>query len=581
VLRLSRWEYLGLALFGLLIWAYVLIRVDAVFYITDELISKWAYMVPWHFMPYTGYVDANNHFLLSFLGGLFIRLFDCDGMALVRMPVALSFPLYAWSALQLGRYFKERWSLYSFYVVLLSCPLFLEFFGLARGYGLSLALLMWGIWTGRAYLANPRLKLLLISQLALVLAVCANLTLLPLVGLGLLLLGFHAWRHKRSWGLSILPGLFLLLALVKYAFDLKDKGKLYYGTQEGLVSNTLHSLGDMVLGSHAPWILNAWLMGMGALLLATILHLYRRGGKLDARYLFPGFLALSLANILGQHYLLGINFPADRTAIYLPLAFLGGLVAVLDLWKVGKGSVLAALGMGGVLVAQGNFTHTHTYSYEHFAPELVTKVPAQVQGIPPTTGARFWGLDNAMNRRLNQRILAFQDAPSASDTLYDYIIQLQELWPEEHPRYQAVYQDSISRLTLYERRPFLKRELSASTQRSFSGKQEYMGLWKKRESPPRIVRLKGWVQPLTIYSRVMVCVSQVHRETGKLGYLECLYLIANKQADAQGRVNFDFSLVVPPSAAGETAKVYLWNKEKQPLDGALQVASYRLGPRGD
>lgn len=577
MLRLSRWEYLGLALFGLLMWAYVLIRIFEVFYVTDELVTKWAYMVPWNFWPYAGYVDANNHFLLSFLGGLFIRIFQSDAMAVVRMPVALSFLLYAWSTLQLGRYFKARWSLYGFYVLLLSCPFFLEFFGLARGYGLSLAMLMWGLWKGRAYLATPRRKLLWVSALALMLAVCANLTLLPLVGLALLLLGLHAWWQKPAWSISLLPFGLILLGLVKYSFDLRTRGKLYYGFQEGLIRNTLHSLTDMVLGSTEPVVKYLWFWGMIALLGAAFYHFYRRGWKPDGRYLFPAFLALSLLNILGQHYLLGINFPANRTAIYLALAFLGALVATLDLWKVSALSLLASLGMLGVLAVQFNFTHTHTFKYEHFDPKLATQIPRQVAGLPPITGARFWGVDNAMNRHLNDRILAFQDVTKFTDTLYDYVTHIQESWAQNHPRYEVVYQDSISGRSLYRRRPFLKRQFVETFEKSISGKEQFMSLWKSQKNTPHLIRLNGYLDSLDIYSRIRICITLNQQESGKSKYMGCLLLIANKQTDAKQRLKFDFSLAVPAASDGQEAKVYIWNKRKQPLSGKIKVESYRLG----
>ena len=76
------------------LWVYLIIRANTVFYVHDEIVTKWAYMISWNPFPYQGYIDANNHFLNSLLGGLFIRLFKSDSMWVVRLPNILSFPLF-------------------------------------------------------------------------------------------------------------------------------------------------------------------------------------------------------------------------------------------------------------------------------------------------------------------------------------------------------------------------------------------------------------------------------------------------------------------------------------------------------
>ena len=576
-MKLSRSEQIFLLLLALLLWAYILLRTFSVFYVSDELVTKWAYMIDWNFLPHQGYVDANNHFLLSFLGGLLVRIFHSDAMALIRLPVALSFPLFAWSTYRLGLFFRSRWSLHVFYVVMLSCPLFLEFFSLARGYGISLAFLMMALWQTAEYSQHKSFKALLLAALAFVLALSANLTLIPFVLLALFALAADALsRRKIFQAMALAPFGLVLATLIRYSFQLKSRGKLYYGSQEGLVQTTLQSLSELVLGTEQLLISWIWLLVMVLLILLSVLHFYRNNRRLDVRYLFPVFLALSLLNILAQHILLGINYPEDRTAIYLPLAFLGALVAVADLWKAGRWAAPAGLGMLAVFIAKANLSHTHTYYYEHFDPELITTVPAAVDTIPPTTAARFWTMDNAMNRKLNERILAFQNAPEPDDTLYDYVIQLKENWPARDENYRALFQDSISGLTLYERQPKLKRRFVKAQNHKISGSGEFVGLWKKLETQPRIVRVEGVLEPLDIYSKVLISVSVQNRKSGESEYFESLSLIANKKANAQGQLKFDFSLFVPASQEGEESKVFLWNQKGEEIEGRIEVEEYKF-----
>ncbi len=61
MLELFKKKYAAYFLFAL-IWVYIIIRAFTVFYLHDELVSKWAYMIDWNAFPYQGKLDVMQQF---------------------------------------------------------------------------------------------------------------------------------------------------------------------------------------------------------------------------------------------------------------------------------------------------------------------------------------------------------------------------------------------------------------------------------------------------------------------------------------------------------------------------------------
>ncbi|MCG8700605.1 MAG: hypothetical protein MI922_21300, partial [Bacteroidales bacterium] len=133
-------EFLLVASLFVLLWGYIIARAFIVFLSHDEIVTKWGYMISWNPFPYQGYIDANNHFVNSLLGGFFIRLFQSDSVVVVRLANILSFPLYFWSLYGFRSYFNRRINFYGLLIFLTCTEFIIEFFGMSRGYGISMAL---------------------------------------------------------------------------------------------------------------------------------------------------------------------------------------------------------------------------------------------------------------------------------------------------------------------------------------------------------------------------------------------------------------------------------------------------------
>lgn len=196
--RIARFEKQLVALFFIVLWAYFIVRACTVFYMHDEIVTKWIYMVDWNFIPGNGYVDANNHFLSSFLGGLFLKLFNSDAMLVIRLGSVLTFPLYFWSIYGFRKFFNNKVNFYALLVGLSCTALIVEYFGLARGYGISFAFSMAGMHQLLRYFNGFGNRALLFSTLAWLMAICANLTLIPFCAAALILLIVFALKGKSK-----------------------------------------------------------------------------------------------------------------------------------------------------------------------------------------------------------------------------------------------------------------------------------------------------------------------------------------------------------------------------------------------
>ena len=164
----SRWERAGLLLLVALRTGFCCYRAVHQSLTTDEAFSFQLFIDgPWAraFGPY----NANNHVLFSFLSKLSIHLFGVSEFAL-RLPSILAgaaFVLGVFALLQSVRSPVVRWIAL---VALALHPLVLDFSVAARGYGLAIAFLVWGIHAamrGSTLLAGVLLGL----------AVSANLTM--------------------------------------------------------------------------------------------------------------------------------------------------------------------------------------------------------------------------------------------------------------------------------------------------------------------------------------------------------------------------------------------------------------------
>jgi hypothetical protein len=316
--------------------------------------------------------DANNHVLHTYLAWLSTSLFGPTEFTL-RLPALFGAALYLGAVFYLSRLLVRSpgWALL-LVLLLVFNPLVLDFLPAARGYGLALAFLMWAfVFAARSLLLpdaepgwHPR-RLWLACSVAQGLCLACNLAFLWIclsLAAILFLLTATAFRRAPPGYPSIrslilylgLPGPLVLLALLSPYLNKIKRAHFYVGND-----HLIETLRDLLNASFfraekavswrapshpgvemlPPWVLSLGSLALLAALVLALAPLCRRALR-DSVFSLPTAdrMALlfgvtpcaALAFYVAAHWLIGLKYPLDRTAIYaVPLFTLAGLLVWL------------------------------------------------------------------------------------------------------------------------------------------------------------------------------------------------------------------------------------------------------------
>lgn len=322
-------------IFGGVIWVYVIIRAGLVGITYDEAwtISDFVPQGWWDVITYTS-LDANNHLLNTLLIKI-VHLLHGKTLFWERLPNVLAGLTYIYCAYRISVSFLSKYYGYMLFILLLINPFLLDFFGLARGYGLALAFQIGAVYYLFLFAKKKMQRLAFFSLAMGGLAVLSNFSFLTFfIALLLCLCTVYftiARDEKPVFFLLKSASICLLLLFIVYRplEKLKEGGMLYYGGTSGFYADTLSSLAahsvyeayDTTIGET---YLIVFLLGFGLILFIALREmLYRRPLKLSLPMLALLLLLLPVLGIVMQAYMLKGLFPHDRAVMYLlPLAFI-------------------------------------------------------------------------------------------------------------------------------------------------------------------------------------------------------------------------------------------------------------------
>lgn len=266
---------------------------------------------------YARYIP-HNHVLFSLLARFSVDLFGRSDLAF-RLPSVIAgffLILGAFRILELSTARAIRWIA----ILALSLhPLLLDFSVAARGYGLGLALLTWAIFflmRDRPTLCGTLLGLAIAAQLSMVIpsvaVFCAAALILRRVAPAL------AVAIPAAAVASLICAIPLRHATLE-SFDLG-----YATLRESLYSlvfpSTTNRAGLFVIPHRSAIAAEiVCLVLIAAFIGIETLHELSR--KRPARLLPPLAFLISAALVILAHYLTGVNYPVDRTGLYLILLF--------------------------------------------------------------------------------------------------------------------------------------------------------------------------------------------------------------------------------------------------------------------
>jgi hypothetical protein len=350
-------ENIVFLILALLLLGYTASRAYILSFTFDESYSYTSYVkdsykniISYHFLT------SNNHALNSVLMKLSTEIFAPSDFTL-RLHSILGhvfFLLFSWLIL---KNIRISWYKFGIFILLNFNPFVLDFFSLARGYGLAMGLMIASLYFLKQYIESATRKYLclVLSILTAAVACTANFTMLNYtLGLMVVILIFSAreqFVHQRknflwkSSGLMLLTAAPFLAYILKITFKLNAAKELYYGGRVGIWIDTVSTLIDSTL-YHKHYLINARLFLQVSIicllsfgLVFTVTRFLVKRESLQS-YLFflsvVGIFVFILAGVELQHVIFRTYFLVDRTAMLLiPLFVLsaGCLMYYLYQWK--------------------------------------------------------------------------------------------------------------------------------------------------------------------------------------------------------------------------------------------------------
>ena len=383
---------------ALLLFAYVALRAARLPITWDEAYNYLEFTRQGLFWPTRlRAMSANNHYLTTWLSLLTTTAFGVSALAL-RLPTLAAYVLFLYYTARLAAELPSPALRGSAFLVLNFNPYLLDFFSLARGYGIAFGLLagsVWHLWRsftveGRSRHADASLALAALAVsahltmihflllLAVVVAVRTTLQTPPAWSLGRRL-GYAARARAVGWiavGVVAVPALLVIQRLRgANAFFYGGTTGFWHDTVVGVMRASLYErpyAGGPIVGTlPLSALLGALALAVIGLALCRAVQTLRPGAASRTRALAALAVLVSGCAIgsIVQHHLLGVRYLTDRTALYLLLLTL--FVAVLLADEAGrKGSrtryalpMLAAL-MTVHLLGSLNLTHVLEWKVE-------------------------------------------------------------------------------------------------------------------------------------------------------------------------------------------------------------------------
>lgn len=561
---------------------YFVLRAWLVEPIHDEAATFLHFIEPGHIWDDKTLLDANNHLLNSYLGRMMYNLFGLH-FFLFRLPSLLAFILYFVYTRKLSREIDAGWWGFLVFLSLNTVPWITDYFSYTRGYGMALAFFMAALYFLRQFTRKQSWKNSTLICLFLLLCVASNLTYLisSLLIVGIMgIVWLTAFRKipatiKVAQVLTIALFMSGLYIFIRFSFDLKDAGALYYGSLDGLWWVTGKTLSRYVLFYDGDWLRYAYLTG-GIVVAATgfyRLRKYNWKSWFTLPFVQWGFiLAMNLTAILFLAKVLKVNYPEDRAAMYMvPLSILI-VGAIFAKTRYGRYALLLLLFFPLSFIWRLNL-NTSVFSPDdrmsdafHAAvrKELKANEPVAIYPIMQLT----WSLQE---RKYGKQ--AHPGVPLRGfNPYYNIILTKTSILksPKEYPGYEVFAADPAAEYIALRRKRFLsKKPLRTFRAQAYSGQNEFVDLyndtipeaWKNRMIRIEIeadVSIEKHVNTLNLTWTTEDANGTLQR-----------YLYQNiRWYVGENKQHFHLQFPVAENNFGELdkkLKIYLWNQDKLPI----------------
>ncbi|MBN2616194.1 MAG: hypothetical protein JXR71_10930 [Bacteroidales bacterium] len=409
---------------------YVALRADLLSFTHDESLTYTILLGNPHWVHTT-----NNHLLNTFLMNLFYHLFG-DGEFVLRLPNVLAFGFYLWGSISILKKLNNLWVSLLAMALLWFNPFVLDFFSLARGYGLSLGMLMMSLsFLLNISLAQPETKTFLRSFFFVFLfgglAVTANLGvinyLLIIIAIylvrGFLLLRsgkMASSKQKRGYFSILLFALAILFFCVRWIWLLRASHQFYFGAQS--FNGTLFGLitGSYYFAQLPSWVYPSIKYLLLFFLFSGIFLIVARRAYLSRLSMIAVVNLLMILGLFLEHVLFHSNYPPGRTALYfVPLMGLFICCLFADLfvrfpsvkviWIIF--SLLMVLPLSWHLLDSLNLKYTRNWRYDAATKAAMMRVKKETRNDPNrATISNNWLFEPAINYYMHSRHIQIDSA---------------------------------------------------------------------------------------------------------------------------------------------------------------------------
>lgn len=391
---------------GFIIFIYLIVRAIKLPMTCDEVKTCLEYSRDsvGEIMSYSRSAVPNNHIFHTLLVKFFTNIFGMKALV-CRLPNLLGFVMYfyfCYKILNLGE--NKRGSSIPIVLgllLLVGNPYLLDFFSLARGYGLACAFMMGSIYFALNFLKSQENKTILLSALFGVLSVYTNFTTLNFyVALCLLLGIFIIIQPKKNLSaLSILLVCSTVLADLSYfpIVRMRATNQFVFWGSKGFYEDTFKSLTDSLM--YGSWYFghntaNVFRILILLLLFAVGIFVTFAFKKLKAEtfktpFVFAFLLLITtvITNI-AQYYVVHTPYLQTRTALFFfPLADLPIALCCQNLEQINRKAFNIVAFILGLPFAYHFFSHINTNScyewwYDASTKKVLTYLENEYQNDP-------------------------------------------------------------------------------------------------------------------------------------------------------------------------------------------------------
>lgn len=442
---------------GLLFTIYLTIRAIVIPITIDEAGTYYNYMPRsvTDILLFNGDPSPNNHILNTLSMKLFTALFGTTTFV-VRLPNVMGFILFYTAAVRLFTLmFKNRTLVVAALLVLLCNPYLLDFFAVARGYGLSIAFMFWSLYQFFQYYNTKKNQFAITTLIAAALAVLANFTLLHfyiLIFFVIVVIAFdinlNKWKH-----LIIYLSITLILAAICYTplTKMMQTNQLVYWDTAGFYTSTLVPLveqmryGELYFGcKQAQPFANIILLLFGLMIFVAVFYFFKKpnGKQLPFGSWILILLSGNIGFILIQFYLWHVPFLNGRGALFLYPIFVLALLALLqelmtNSFKFPKYILLILAGMGIIHISKtANITSTREWWFDAHTKEVLAWINQQHPGKENVSLNSSWIFNNSLH--FHKDVQQFYNL--------DIAPYHQDLWPDSNYLYYYCQREEVSKL---------------------------------------------------------------------------------------------------------------------------------------